>query len=95
MSLELQIQSLVYSLVYGMFITSIFNILYKYLFYSRLLYKICINFLFIVDSVILYFLFLKGINNGIFHSYFLIMVIVGGFISDHTMKKFRNKKNNT
>lgn len=92
MTLEIQIQSLSYSLMYGMFIVFIFNFIYRYLFHSNFIYKIIMDFLFVSDSVLLYFWLLKMINNGIFHSYFLIMFIVGGFISDRKTKIFRKMK---
>lgn len=89
MSLEIQIQTLAFSLIYGMFFSLIMNLNYKYIFNSKLYYKVIINLLFVIGMVLLYFILLRKINNGIFHSYFIIMIILGFFIGNYKTKVLR------
>ena len=89
MNLEIQIQVLVYSLMYGMFFSLVMNLCYRYIFYTKTYYKVIINFLFIINMVLIYFIILRKINNGIFHSYFLLMIILGIFIGNNKTKVLR------
>lgn len=89
MALEIQIQSLVFSLIYGMFFALVMNLNYKYIFRTKIYYKIIVNFLFIVNMVLLYFILLRKINNGIFHSYFILMIILGVGIGNYKTKVLR------
>lgn len=41
------------------------------------MYKLVINILFILNNVLLYFIVLKKINNGIIHFYFILMILFG------------------
>ncbi len=92
MTLEVQIQSLIYSLVFGMFISMIFNFFYKYLFNKRKIIKILSTELFIISSVLLYFLLLVKINNGIISYYLFISIILGFVIGNKKTKILRFKK---
>jgi len=49
-------------------------------YYSKGILKILINIFFVVDNVLLYFIILKFLNNGIIHFYFLLSLFLG-FIS--------------
>lgn len=89
MNLEIQIQVLVYSLIYGMFFSFVMNLGYRYIFYTKTYYKVTINFLFIFNMVLIYFIILRKINNGIFHSYFLLMIILGILIGNNKTKVLR------
>lgn len=89
MSLEIQIQSLVFSLVYGMFFALIMNLNYKYIFNTKIYYKIIVNFMFVVIMVMLYFILLRKINNGIFHSYFILMIVLGVAIGNYKTRVLR------
>ena len=89
MTLEVQIQSIIYSFVYGLFFSFLLNFNYRFLFLGKRVYRILINFLFIVDNVLLYFILLRYINYGEMHYYFLLLVILGYFVGNHTTKKIR------
>jgi hypothetical protein len=91
MELDIQIKSLIFSFIYGIFFSFVLNLNYKYVYKSKGIYKIVINALFIIDNVLLYFLILKKINSGIIHFYFILMIILG-FILFHTkFKKLYSK----
>lgn len=89
MVLEVQLQSLIYSFVYGFFFSFLLNINYKYLFNSTSIYKIIINILFILDNVLLYYIILRYINNGVIHMYFLLMIVFGFVFGNYYTKKIR------
>lgn len=82
MELELQIQSLIFSLVFGMFFAFMFNLFYKYLFNGKIIFKIITNFVFVSINTLLYFLLLRMINDGIVHVYFIFMVVTGFVIGN-------------
>jgi len=89
MILEVQIQSLIYSFVYGFFFSILLNLNYKYLFKTGIYYKIFINILFILDNVLLYYILLRIINNGVIHPYFFIMIVLGFLLGNYYSKKIR------
>ncbi len=77
MDLSIQIKVLVISFVYGMILAYIIRKQYKYFFNAKLWYELILNSFFVFDIVILYFLILKAINHGIFHIYFLFLILLG------------------
>jgi len=89
MLLEIQLQSLIYSFVYGYFFSIVLNLNYKYLFNSKAIIKVIINILFIIDNVFLYYILLRKINNGIVHYYFIIMIFLGFIFCNYFSKKIR------
>lgn len=72
-----QIRSLFFSFIYGMFFSFTLKINYKYLISNNLFFKIVLSFLFILDHVLLYFILISRINNGIIHIYFFFFFILG------------------
>lgn len=91
MNLELQIQSLISSFVYGMYLSLTYNLLYKYLYANINVVKIITNALYTIINVIIYFLLLQFINEGIVHPYFLICLLIGFIIGNRTTRKIRTK----
>ena len=77
MALSLQIKALIVSFIYGILVSYVLTLQYKYFFESKLWYKILLTSFFVFDMVLLYFLVLKLINNGIFHIYFFFLLIIG------------------
>ena len=73
----MELQALTVSFVYGILFSYLIKIQYRYLFESKLYYKILITTLFIFDNCLLYFLILRMINNAMFHIYFLLLIILG------------------
>jgi len=87
MELSIQLQVLTVSFVYGILFSYLLKIQYKFLFESGKFYKILITFLFIFNNWLLYFLILRAINNGIFHIYFLLVLVLGFLLGNHLIKK--------
>lgn len=77
MVLNLQIKALIVSFIYGIIISYLIKLQYKYLFPGKYILQIVVDMLFVFDIFLLYFLILKYINNGAFHIYFLFIIIFG------------------
>lgn len=81
MKIEIQIISLLYFFIYGLLIYPL-----------RLLIKK--NYMIYIINILLTLIFLYGlfiINDGIIHTYFIIMFIVGIIISKIYVNKIKNK----
>lgn len=89
MNLEIQIQSLIYSLLFGLFLSFTFNINYKYLFSFNRIIKFIFTPIFAIIHTLIYFFILKQINDGILNYYFLILFFIGFLIGNKTTKKVR------
>lgn len=87
MELSVQLQVLIVSFVYGILFSYLIKLQYKFLFDSKLFYKIVITILFVFDNCLLYFLILRTINNGIFHIYFLFSLIVGYLFGNYLISR--------
>lgn len=85
MNLKIQIYSLVFSFIYGLIFYLLVLINKKYLYNNK--FAFVMDFLFIIDNVLLYFIILKYINNGIFHIYFFITIILGYLLGSFVDKK--------
>lgn len=92
MTLEVQIQSMIYSFVYGLFFSFLLNLNYRILFSSKKIIKVIFNFLFILNNVFLYFILLRYINQGVVHSYFLLLIVLGFVLGNKTTKVIRYKE---
>ena len=88
MVLNLQIKSIIVSFLYGIIISYIIKLSYKYLFESKGILKIIVNVLFMFDVFAGYFLILRVISNSSFHIYF-VFVLITGYILGY---KLINKK---
>lgn len=89
MILEIQIQSLIVSFVYGMFAALIYNLIYFLLYNKNTFIKVTSNLVFSIFLSILYFYLLYLINNAALHIYFILMLITGFIISNKNIKKIR------
>lgn len=87
MELSVQLQVLTVSFVYGILFSYLLKVQYKFLFETKLFYKILMTTLFIFDNCLLYFLILRTINNGIFHIYFLFSLIIGYLFGNYLVNK--------
>lgn len=86
--LNIQIKSMVYSFLYGIFFYYLLKLNYKFIYYSKGLKKLLINMFFIIDNVFLYFIILRYINYGVFHFYFLLSIILGFILVNKVTSKF-------
>ena len=91
MELKLQIMSLVFSFVFGIIFYICTNINYKFLFCKNKIFQIIITIIYVLDFSLLYFFLLKKINEGVFHIYFLLSIILGYFTVYINIKKYLDK----
>ncbi len=92
MSLKIQIISMLFSFIYGIFFAFLTKIFYRYLFLGNFYRKAVCNFLFFDIIGLIYFFALKRINGAIMHYYFLVLLL-GGFFTFFFFKR-RKRKNN-
>lgn len=94
MDLIVQIQSLLYSFVYGYFFSFLLNWNYHFLNAKHIIVRVLTNLFFVIDNVLLYFILLRIINSSVFHIYFLFMIVLGFLYGNKYTKKIRHKKIN-
>lgn len=95
MSLEVQIQSIITSFVFGFLYAYLINLLYKFLFFGGIVKRAITNFMFNFITFMLYFLSMKLINQADIHIYFIFMAIIGYLIGNIFSKKiYINLHNN-
>ena len=90
MNSYLQIKTILFSFLYGVFfyITAKYNlIIIKNL---NTLKKYIISLVYVIDLVLLYIYLIYKLNNGIFHIYFVISILIGFYI---TSKRYKNSVN--
>lgn len=86
-SLDIQIKSIIFSFLYGIFFSLLLNVNYKFIFDSKGIKKLLINAFFIIDNVLLYFIILRHINDGIIHFYFLLSLVLGSICVNKVISK--------
>ena len=91
MILILQIKSLLFTFIYGIFFTFTFNVNKSYLLNKNIFYRVIINFLFIIDHILLYFILIRIINNSILHIYLFPIFILGIFFYNNYFTKSKKK----
>ena len=91
MILEIQIKSLVFSFLFGVYFSYIIRANYKYILSLKKIFRILSTFIIVFSNVLLYFIFLLKINYGIIHTYFIFMIILGVYI-EHIINMLIVKK---
>lgn len=91
MPLQIQIQTLLFSFFFGICFSFLLTINYKLIYHEKKRYRISSTFLFIIGSILLYFITIRKINNGIFHPY-SALTIVAGVLLEHSLHSFFVKK---
>lgn len=92
MNIKLQIITLIYSFLYGIFFSFFLSLNYKFIYGDKKILKIIVSFFCIIISVLLYFIILQKINNGIFHIYEILVIILGFIIENLIVMFIANKK---
>lgn len=87
-NLSMQIKSLIFSFIYGILISFLFNVNYFLLFNRKSVIRIFCSIVFVIDFSLLYFYILEYINYGYIHIY-LFFVFILGFIIFYI--PFKNK----
>lgn len=77
MILKVQIISLIFSFVFGIFIYFILELMNDFIYNRKIYLKILISLLFSFIMSLVYFLLMLYINNAILHNYFFLMIIIG------------------
>ena len=90
-NLSFQVKAIIFSFFYGIFFSFFFNLNYKYLFNRKKVIKIIFDFIFILDSGLLYFFVLQYLDFGYIHFYFLFSFSLGMFLSFSFFKKYIRK----
>ena len=76
MNLITQIKLIIFSFVFGVFFNIFLNINCKFIYSYNRFIKIISSLLFVLINVLLYFICLNKINNGIFHIYSLLIILL-------------------
>lgn len=94
MILEIQIKTLFYSLLFGIYFSFFITLNYKITDKLKKIYKIISSFLVVFINVLFYFLILMKINNGIIHIYAILAILLGVILETyfyHLFEKYRGK----
>lgn len=89
MSLAIQIQTIAYTFLFGIYIALLFNLLYRVLFTKSIFLNLISNFLFVIFNSILYFYILFLIDSGRIHIYLLFVFLISFFLYNLLFKKIR------
>lgn len=92
MNIKIQITTLLFSFLYGIFFSFFLSLNYKFIYSNKKLFKTVISLLVVVLSVLLYFIILKKINYGIFHIYEILMITLGFIVENIIVSIIANKK---
>lgn len=89
MTLNIQIISLSFSLIFGFLFSLFVNINHRIIYNSHKFVKILGTILIVFLSVLIYFIILEKINNATFHPYEIFMIILGYYLESliHYKKK--------
>ncbi len=94
MNLDIQFKTLLYSFLFGIYFSFIIYLNYKIIYKLKKFYLVIGTFLIIFLNVLLYFLILLKINNGIIHLYGIIAIILGVLLEHlfhHLIEKYFKK----
>lgn len=87
-SLEIQIMTFAASFVFGIITFLLYKISKKFIVNINNIMRFLVSIIFIIDLVLLYFLMLRTINDGVFHIYFALVSFVGVFIANYVSIKY-------
>ncbi len=98
MALSLQINSLLYCFLYGLFFSLGYNLNYKIMKDAKMLFKILVDFVFVLNNILLFYIILLKINFGVIHPYFIMMLAIGFIVGNKhyylVSSKLTKKDNN-
>ena len=87
MSLPVQLKLVLFSFLFGIYLSITLNINYKYIYSTKFIFKLTVTTTYILFNTLLYFYILLKINEGILHYYSLICIVLG-----FLLEKIVNKK---
>ncbi len=89
MTSKIQIIILTISFLYGFIFYYLFKLNSKIINNQKIIYRSLTTMLFMFNIVLLYIIIIYKINNGSFHLYFLLMIILGFIININFTKKLQ------
>ena len=92
MTSKIQLITLGISLIYGFLFYYLYKINYKIIKGKKRFYQSLITILFMYNIVLIYIIIIFKINNGIFHPYFFIMMILGFYLNVKLTKKMSSNQ---
>ena len=92
MILKIQIFSLLFSFAFGIFVYFILELMHRFIYNNKISVKLFFSLLFSLFISIIYFLLLLRINNGVLHSYFFLMILLGYIVANFVYIKLFVKK---
>ena len=94
MSVNIQLICILISFVYGI-ILKVFNMIHNKIINNYNIYiNIICNLIYTYIVVLLYIILIYKINRGIFHIYFIIILLLGYFLMSKYVKFFKHIVNN-
>jgi len=94
MDYRIQLLSLAVSFVYGVFLTLLVEVNYRFISGKKKILQNFLTLLFIIDIVLLYLIMMYKINSGVVHVYFILLVIFGYVMGYRRLKVLsRHAKN--
>lgn len=91
MPLQIQIQTLLFSFFFGIYFSACLTFNYKLIYHEKKRYQLTSTFLFVIGGILLYFIGIRKVNEGIFHPYSALVIILG-FCLEHFLHTFLYKK---
>lgn len=88
MTLQIQSITLFISFLYGAFFELTLSLSSGMLYHKNYVYKIISTFVFVLLHIILYFLILQKINNGVVHIYAIISILIGYIVGYYLHRWF-------
>lgn len=92
MPLQQQILTIGSSIIYGFFFYLLIYLNRKVLFQGNYFKRIISNILFIIDMILIYFILLRYINDGILTYYSYIFIIIGIIFQKYIINKIKTYK---
>ena len=87
MILKIQIYSVLYSFLFGIYFSYILKLFKKYIYNNNIIIKTVSNLVIVIINSFIYFIGINKINNGILHPYTFITLILGFYFIDIIYKK--------
>ena len=79
-------------LFYGIFLSFLISLQYKFLFESKKIIRVIGNFIFSLDMALIYFLLMKKINYGEIHPLFYVLIFLGYIFSYRKIQIFMSRR---
>ncbi len=92
MTLEIQIKTLIFSFIFGLFFSLLLNLNHKIIYNNKKIIKLIGTALVVFSAVLIYFIVLLNINNATFHPYELIVIVLGFCLENKLHKHLKKTK---